>query len=144
VRAVCVRSTSIRRLTAASRMRRARAGVAVDIKKSSYKKLSKLLAKFEKKGVLGQKLVHKQDHLSSISRGHKLYEAFQPADSSGGAAAASSQEARTVSGVSLCCSRGSWCGGGRHSLRARSVMARSVVSWEGGAGSPARVYGASS
>ena len=62
------------------------AGSAVDLKKTSYKKLSKLLAVFEKRGVLSQKHVHKQEHVSSVHRGHALYTAF--AGNAGAAAAA--------------------------------------------------------
>lgn len=48
----------------------------MDLKKTSYKKLSKLLSVFEKRGVLSQKLVHKQEHVASVSRTHALYTAF--------------------------------------------------------------------
>ena len=51
-------------------------GAGVDLKKTSYKKLSKLLSVFEKRGVLTQKLVHKQEHVLSVSRQHALYTAF--------------------------------------------------------------------
>ena len=59
------------------------AGATVDLKKTSYKKLGKLLSVFEKKGLLGQKLVHKQEHLATVNREHALYTAF--AASHGGA-----------------------------------------------------------
>ena len=48
----------------------------MDLKKTSYKKLSKLLAVFEKRGVLTQKLVHKQEHIATVNRVHGLYTAF--------------------------------------------------------------------
>ncbi|DBB17153.1 TPA: hypothetical protein ACH3X3_014226 [Trebouxia sp. C0006] len=51
------------------------AGLAVDIKKSTYKNLAKLLKAFEKKGLFGTKQVHKQDSLVSINRQHDLYTA---------------------------------------------------------------------
>ena len=52
------------------------AGATVDLKKTSYKKLGKLLSVFEKKGLLSQKLVHKQEHMATVNRGHALYTAF--------------------------------------------------------------------
>jgi hypothetical protein len=58
-------------------------GATVDLKKTSYKKLGKLLSVFEKKGLLSQKLVHKQEHLATVNRSHALYTAF--AASHGGA-----------------------------------------------------------
>ena len=48
----------------------------MDLKKTSYKKLGKLLSVFEKKGLLTQKLVHKQEHLATVKRDHALYTAF--------------------------------------------------------------------
>ena len=48
----------------------------MDLKKTSYKKLGKLLSVFEKRGLLTQKLVHKQEHLATVNREHKLYTAF--------------------------------------------------------------------
>ena len=53
-------------------------GASVDIKKTSYKQLKKLLTAFEKKGLLGQKLIHKQDNLASVNRQHALYLGFTP------------------------------------------------------------------
>lgn len=53
-------------LTLAPRPRRA--GRPLDVKKSSFKKLSKLLDAFEKKKVLVQKVVRKQDCISSVNR----------------------------------------------------------------------------
>lgn len=48
-------------------------GVTFDFKASTkYKKLSKLLDKFEKDKVLTQKQIRKQDHISAINRSHKL------------------------------------------------------------------------
>ncbi len=51
-------------------------GATVDLKKTTYKKLGKLLSVFEKKGLLTQKLVHKQEHLATVNRDHALYTAF--------------------------------------------------------------------
>ena len=51
-------------------------GATVDLKKTSYKKLGKLLSVFEKKGLLSQKLVHKQEHLATVNRSHALYTGF--------------------------------------------------------------------
>ncbi|BDA49270.1 Eukaryotic translation initiation factor 2D [Coccomyxa sp. Obi] len=70
-------------------------GANVDIKKTSYKKLSKLLSTFEKKGLLTTKVVHKQDKLTAINRGHKLYTAFAPKERSEAAAASGSPSAST-------------------------------------------------
>ncbi|CAL8464144.1 g3679 [Coccomyxa elongata] len=72
-------------------------GANVDIKKTSYKKLSKLLSTFEKKGLLTTKVVHKQDKLTAVNRGHELYTAFAPRERSAGAAAAGSASA-SISG----------------------------------------------
>lgn len=54
-------------------------GATLDLKKTSFKKLAKLLSMHEKKGLLTQKLVHKQDHIAAINRAHALYTAFAPA-----------------------------------------------------------------
>lgn len=107
----------------------------MDIKKTSYKKLSKLLSTFEKKvepdqipssicssrtihviilsrrkntpgqakshrmwgmqGLLTTKVVHKQDKLTAVNRGHKLYTAFAPKERSEAAAAIGSDSAST-------------------------------------------------
>ena len=48
----------------------------MDLKKTTYKKLGKLLSVFERKGLLTQKLVHKQEHLATVNRDHALYTAF--------------------------------------------------------------------
>lgn len=74
------------------------ADTAVDIKKTSYKKLSKLLSTFEKKGLLQVKLVHKQDHLATVNRQHALYAASagasEAAKEAASAAEPSAAEAR--------------------------------------------------
>ncbi|KAK9814155.1 hypothetical protein WJX72_001321 [[Myrmecia] bisecta] len=67
------------------------AGLMIDIKKSSYKKLSKLLTKFEKEGLLAQKLVHKQDNLASVNRKHPLYTSYDAAAAGKELAAANAQ-----------------------------------------------------
>lgn len=41
------------------------------MKKSGYKKLAKLLSTWEKKGALTTKVVHKQDTVVGVNRGHK-------------------------------------------------------------------------
>lgn len=71
------------------------AGTSVDIKKTSYKKLSKLLAAFEKKGLLKQKMVHKQENISHVHRTHELYKAFKPA---GGTTQAQAEAANASGG----------------------------------------------
>lgn len=43
----------------------------VDVKKSGYKKLAKLFSTWEKKGVLTTKVVHKQDTIVAVNKGHK-------------------------------------------------------------------------
>jgi len=60
-------------------------GATVDLKKTTYKKLGKLLSVFEKKGLLTQKLVHKQEHLATVNREHALYTAFAALHGSAGA-----------------------------------------------------------
>lgn len=52
------------------------AGAVLDLKKSTFKKVPKLLSVHEKKKLLGQKLVHKVDHLVSVNRQHPLYTEF--------------------------------------------------------------------
>ena len=49
---------------------------ALDLKKTSHKQLSKLLKKFEKLGVLGTKVLRKQDMVSSVDAGHVLVVEF--------------------------------------------------------------------
>eukprot|EP00884_Botryococcus_braunii_P009147 jgi/Botrbrau1/18233/Bobra.53_1s0087.1 len=63
-------------------------GTNVDIKKSSYKKLSTLLKKYEKKGLLTTKQIHKQDNISAVNRGHDLYSAAAAVDRTSGRAEA--------------------------------------------------------
>lgn len=74
------------------------AGLAVDIKKSTYKNLAKLLKAFEKKGLFGTKQVHKQDSLVSINRQHDLYttplSSWLPTNQSG---SASDRQSKDVS-----------------------------------------------
>ena len=107
-------------------------GANVDIKKTTYKKLSKLLSTFEKKvghnqtpsiiswshntdchppkkftkdsrghriwqmqGLLTTKVVHKQDKLTAINRGHKLFTAFTPEERLVATAAVGSPSAST-------------------------------------------------
>ena len=70
------------------------AGVTLDLKKSSFKQLSKLLKKYEKSGLLATKLVRKQDALAKVERGHALYVAFAPAAAA--AAAARAEEAASA------------------------------------------------
>lgn len=41
------------------------------MKKSGYKKLAKLFSTWEKKGVLTTKVVHKQDTIIAVNKGHK-------------------------------------------------------------------------
>lgn len=86
-------------------------GTVLDLKKSSFKQLSKLLRKHEKGGLLATKLVRKQDALAKIERSHPLYTAFAPtaaaaaaaraeavaADGGGGGAASLTPKARPVS-----------------------------------------------
>ena len=48
----------------------------LDLKKSTFKKVPKLLSVHEKKKLLGQKLMHKVDHLVSVNRQHPLYTEF--------------------------------------------------------------------
>ena len=50
--------------------------VSLDLKKSSFKQLSKLLKKFEKLGVLGTKVVRKQDMVTAVDAGHALVVEF--------------------------------------------------------------------
>ncbi|GAB4820011.1 hypothetical protein N2152v2_007057 [Parachlorella kessleri] len=71
-------------------------GVVFDFKQSSYKKLGKLLDKFEKEKVLTQKVIRKQDNISAISRSHALLQ--EPA--AAGPAAAAQGSARPASGSS--------------------------------------------
>ncbi|CAL5226777.1 g9634 [Coccomyxa viridis] len=68
-------------------------GASMDIKKSSYKKLSKLLSTFEKKGLLTIKVIHKQDKLASVNREHKLYLGHTSAPAPAGATSAPSASA---------------------------------------------------
>lgn len=70
------------------------AGVTLDLKKSTFKQLSKLLKKYEKAGLLATKLVRKQDALAKVERGHALYVAFAPAAAA--AAAARAEEAASA------------------------------------------------
>jgi translation initiation factor 2D len=48
-------------------------GVRLDLKKSSFKQLAKLLKKYEKEKLLTVKLVRKQDALAGVDRAHPLY-----------------------------------------------------------------------
>lgn len=81
------------------------AGVTLDLKKSSFKQLSKLLKKYEKAGLLATKLVRKQDNLAKVDRGHALYRAFAPAAAAAAAAreeaAAASAEGSSKSGAAV-------------------------------------------
>lgn len=52
------------------------AAPALDLKRSSFKQLSKLLKKYEKLGVLTTKAVRKQDHVASVDAGHALVVEF--------------------------------------------------------------------
>ena len=68
-------------------------GVRLDLKKSTFKQLAKLLKKYEKEKVLTTKLVRKQDSLASVERSHPLYlaavaEAGSRAPAAAGAAGA--------------------------------------------------------
>lgn len=78
------------------------AEVAVDIKKSTYKNLAKLLKAFEKKALFSTKQVHKQDSLVSVNRQHELYTAplsswLSDRHQNGSAADRSGKEATTSS-----------------------------------------------
>jgi translation initiation factor 2D len=68
------------------------AGTTVDIKKSGYKKLTKLFSVWEKKGLLTVKPVHKIDSVTAVNRTHASYLAASQtataAESSATAAAA--------------------------------------------------------
>lgn len=60
-------------------------GITYDFKKSKYKKLSKLLDKFEKERALTQKQIRKQDHISAVNRDHPLVAGFTGMPSASGA-----------------------------------------------------------
>ncbi|KAK9846268.1 hypothetical protein WJX81_000422 [Elliptochloris bilobata] len=76
------------------------AGANVDVKKSSYKKLSKLLTTFEKKGVLSQKVIHKQDNLNAVNASHALLTSFVEREgASPGASASGGAENGAVTGA---------------------------------------------
>lgn len=73
-------------------------GVTFDFKQSKYKKLGKLLDKFEKDkvggaGVLSQKVIRKQDHISAVNRSHPAYLAAAPAAGGDEAGAPSTTQA---------------------------------------------------
>lgn len=76
-------------------------GVALDLKASRYKKLSKLLDAFEKDKVMTQKQVRKQDHITAVNRSHPRYLAWQE-----------SSEAAASSGTTVSNSSGSKAAGG--------------------------------
>ncbi|PRW32977.1 Eukaryotic translation initiation factor 2D [Chlorella sorokiniana] len=63
-------------------------GVMLDIKASKYKKLSKLLDKFEKDKVITQKVVRKQDCITAVNRSHPAYTGFAGMQAAGAAAGA--------------------------------------------------------
>ena len=70
-----------------------------DFKQSKYKKLGKLLDKFEKDkaggaGVLTQKVIRKQDHISAVNRSHPAYLAAAPAAGGGEAGSPSTTQVR--------------------------------------------------
>jgi translation initiation factor 2D len=50
-------------------------GSTVDIKKSGYKKIAKMYATWEKKGLLTLKAVHKIDNVTAVNRSHPAYAA---------------------------------------------------------------------
>ena len=61
------------------------AGVpALDLKKSSFKQLSKLLKKYERLGLLGTKVLRKQDMVASVDAGHALVVEFLAKGGGGG------------------------------------------------------------
>jgi hypothetical protein len=72
--------------------------VVFDFKQSSYKKLGKLLDKFEKDKVLTQKVIRKQDNISAINRSHPLLR-----DSAGGAAEVRPPTCRSKEPSKCCC-----------------------------------------
>ena len=63
------------------------AGTTVDIKKSGYKKLAKLFAVWEKKGLLTVRAVHKTDAVTAVNRAHAAYVAAAAAAAAASAAA---------------------------------------------------------
>lgn len=71
-------------------------GSTLDVKKSSYKKLSKLLSAFEKKGVLKTKLVHKQEHVSHVRRDSPLLQSLPECSGDTQAAADAAAQAATA------------------------------------------------
>ena len=62
------------------------AGVELDIKRSAYKKLSKLMKTMEKRGVISVKAIRKEDHILEVHRDCAAYTAA--ADAAMAAAAA--------------------------------------------------------
>ncbi|KAL4852879.1 Eukaryotic translation initiation factor 2D [Chlorella vulgaris] len=66
-------------------------GTMYDLKQSKYKKLGKLLDKFEKDKVITQKVVRKQDCISAVDRSHPAYTSFagMPGGRAGGGASTS-------------------------------------------------------
>ncbi len=52
-------------------------GTEIDVKKSSYKKVSKLVKKMEKRGLITAKSSKKEDRIASVNRTHEAYVAFQ-------------------------------------------------------------------
>lgn len=69
-------------------------GSTLDVKKSSYKKLSKLLSAFEKKGALKIKLLRKQEHVSHVHRDNPLLQNLPGADEATQGAVVAPREVR--------------------------------------------------
>ncbi|KAL4422679.1 hypothetical protein ABPG75_008876 [Micractinium tetrahymenae] len=91
-------------------------GVTFDMKQSKYKKLSKLLDKFEKDKVITQKVVRKQDCITAVNRSHPAYTGFAgmpgAGSSSGGAAAVAGSSSGNGGGGNGGGGKGGGTGGG--------------------------------
>ena len=74
-------------------------GITFDFKTSTkYKKLSKLLDKYEKDKVLTQKQIRKQDHISSVNRSHPLIVHAADASAAGAAGGGGGAPMRDATG----------------------------------------------